>query len=124
MKPLKNIRISQKAREQLIQLKRHTGLQHWNELCRWAFCLSIADETVPLDSRMTADSSIEMTWEIFSGNHGDIYMSLLKQRCYKDNVEINPENLLRYCKLHIHRGIDKMSKCKTLTSLLKLIDLN
>ena len=31
---LDNIRLSQKAKDQLIRLKRHTGIEHWNVLCR------------------------------------------------------------------------------------------
>ncbi|MGH9941519.1 MAG: DndE family protein [Pyrinomonadaceae bacterium] len=31
---IEHIRLSQQAKEQLIKLKRTTGIQHWNVLCR------------------------------------------------------------------------------------------
>src|SRR5687767_5953934 len=34
--PIAHIRLSQEAKERLIQLKRRTGLARWNTLCRWA----------------------------------------------------------------------------------------
>ena len=40
---LKQIRLSSQAKEQLIRLKTRTGIQQWNILCRWAFCLSLAE---------------------------------------------------------------------------------
>ena len=33
---IEHIRLSQHAKDQLIKLKRVTGIDHWNELCRWA----------------------------------------------------------------------------------------
>ena len=35
------------AKEQLIRLKTRTGIPQWNILCRWAFCLSLAEPTPP-----------------------------------------------------------------------------
>jgi DNA sulfur modification protein DndE len=32
---IENVRISEKAKNQLITLKRRTGIQNWNTLCRW-----------------------------------------------------------------------------------------
>ncbi|WP_435947067.1 DndE family protein [Dryocola sp. BD586] len=30
-----NVRLSEKAKQQLITLKRRTGIENWNVLCRW-----------------------------------------------------------------------------------------
>ena len=44
MTAIDHIRLSQQAKDQLIKLKRVTGIEHWNVLCRWALCVS-ADRT-------------------------------------------------------------------------------
>ena len=44
---LRQIRLSSQAKEQLIRLKTRTGIGQWNILCRWAFCLSLAEPTPP-----------------------------------------------------------------------------
>ena len=42
---LETVRLSQRGKEQLIKLKRVTGIKQWNVLCRWALCVSLADPT-------------------------------------------------------------------------------
>lgn len=100
-----HIKLSQQAREQLIKLKRSTGIKHWNTLCRWAFCTSLAEPTAPSVVKIPADSSVEMDWRTFGGEHADLYMALLKQRCLSDGLALNDETLAIQFRLHLHRGI-------------------
>ena len=44
---IKQVRLSNQAKEQLIRLKTRTGIQQWNILCRWALCLSLKELTPP-----------------------------------------------------------------------------
>ena len=44
---LRNIRLSNVEKNRLSRLKRKTGLSQWNILCRWAFCLSLAEKAYP-----------------------------------------------------------------------------
>jgi DNA sulfur modification protein DndE len=119
--PIEHIRLSQQAREQLIRLKRRTGIQNWNVLCRWAFCTSLGEEGVPPAAKIPADSSVEMTWRVFGGAYSDIYVALLKERCRRDGLEINDENLNLQFRLHLHRGIGYLSGDKQITSISTLI---
>jgi DNA sulfur modification protein DndE len=102
---LDQFRVSQQAREQLIRLKRYTGVEHWNVLCRWAFCRSIAEPSIPPPAKIPADSNIELTWKVFGGRHQAVYMALLKERCAADGLEISDEVLSQQFRLHLHRGI-------------------
>ncbi|MCW8828098.1 MAG: DNA sulfur modification protein DndE [Gammaproteobacteria bacterium] len=106
---IENIRISEKGKQQLITLKRKTGIQNWNVLCRWAFCLSLAEKSVPPSEDVPADSSVEMTWKVFAGQYMDVYKALLYQRANIDNVELNESNELSYFRIHLHRGISFLS---------------
>ena len=75
---VETIRLSQQAKDQLIKMKRWTGLKNWNVLCRWAFCLSIAEESVPPATQIPTDSSVEMSWKVFGGPQQELYWALLK----------------------------------------------
>lgn len=99
------VRLSQQAKEQLIRIKRSTGLQHWNVICRWAFCMSLQEPSIPSPSRIVTDSSVEMSWKVFGGEFHEIYFALLKERVKDDGFDINDEILTNQFKLHLHRGI-------------------
>ena len=44
---VEHIRLSKQAKNQLIKLKRVTGIEHWNVLCRWALCVSLSEQSMP-----------------------------------------------------------------------------
>ena len=62
---VEHIRLSQKAKDQLIKLKRNTGIEQWNVLCRWAFCLSLSEASAPRVTKIPSDSNVEMSWKVF-----------------------------------------------------------
>jgi DNA sulfur modification protein DndE len=102
---IETVRISEKAKRQLSTVKQKTGIEHWNVLCRWAFCLSLADEAPPSPAKIPLDSNVEMNWRTFGGEHHEIYLALLKDRCQKDGNS----DLASQFKLHLHRGIGMLS---------------
>lgn len=59
---IKQVRLSQQAKDQLSRLKGKTGIKNWNILCRWALCYSLAEKTLPTDIPLASDST-----GIFSG---------------------------------------------------------
>ena len=102
---IRHFRLSAQAKEQLIRLKTRTGIDQWNVLCRWAFCLSMHEESPPTPIEVPADSNVEMTWQVFGGEHADLYLALLVERCHKDGITLNERELGRQFRLHLHRGI-------------------
>lgn len=102
---IEHVRLSEKAKQQLITLKRRTGIDNWNVLCRWAFCMSLAEKSIPPYEDIATDSSVEMTWKTFAGENADIYLALLKFRVNNDFGKISQHDLNLQFKLHIHRGI-------------------
>jgi DNA sulfur modification protein DndE len=123
---IEHIRLSQQAKEQLIRLKRWTGIQNWNVLCRWAFCVSLAEPTIPPLTKLQTDSSVEMTWKVFGGAYHDIYLTLLKERCQRDGLGTGSDILATQFRLHLHRGIGYLSadkKLRDLTGLMKRLPI-
>lgn len=103
--PIEHVRVSQAARDQLITLKRRTGVTQWNVLCRWALCRSLAEPSPPPAVKLTLDSNVEMSWRTFGGDLGDIYWGLLQMRCHQDGLPLDEDTLAQQFRLHLHRGI-------------------
>lgn len=120
---LRQIRLSSQAKDQLIRLKTKTGINQWNILCRWAFCLSLQQPTPPTPIDVPADSNIEMTWHVFGGDAEEIYLALLKERCHRDGFENTDEILQRQFRLHLHRGISYLATPQAIKSIADLINL-
>jgi DNA sulfur modification protein DndE len=105
MMAIEHIRLSQQARDQLITLKRRTGIAHWNVLCRWALCRSLAEPAKPPAIKLTLDSNVEMNWRTFGGDLGDVLWAALRLRCHNDGLPLDEEILAQQFRLHLHRGI-------------------
>ena len=114
--PIDTIRLSKTAKDQLVKLKRKTGIKTWNVLCRWAFCRSLAEAGQPPAVPASAEYPIEMTWRTFAGEHGDVYWDLLRSRC--ERLRPAPDNALMAEQLrrHLGRGIAYLAGSRSLRS--------
>lgn len=102
-----SVRITQQAKDQLVKLKRITGIKQWNVLCRWALCASLADESPPLVRMVRPDSNVEMTWKVFAGPLDAELEALLLERLATANEGF--ESLPDLLVAHLHRGIGQLS---------------
>lgn len=105
------IRLSEQAKDQLIKLKRLTGIKQWNVLCRWALCTSLADPTPPLVRTVRADSNVEMSWKTFSGSCDVAFQALLKSRMHLAGE--NFDSVSELTAAHIHRGVGMLAGSDT-----------
>lgn len=117
------IRLGKRARNQLIGLKRRTGIENWNILCRWAFTLSIAEKSRPRNSNQPLDGGIEMTWHTFAGEYNEIYEALLRQRCIDDGLATNLEELQKTLRHHLHRGIGYLAARNRIKNIVDMTGL-
>lgn len=120
---IKQIHLSNQARDQLIRLKTRTGIQQWNILCRWAFCLSLQEPTPPTPIEIPSDSNVEMSWHVFGGEHHELYIAVLKERCERDGISTSDETLNRQFRLHVHRGISYLATPNKIRSIGDLVSL-
>lgn len=121
--PIERFRLSQTAKEQLSKLKRRTKIDQWNILCRWGFCRSLVEPTIPSPAPLPADSNVELTWQVFGGEMADIYLLLLKQRCYQDGFSTDKDVLYNQFRLHLHRGIGYLVGDAEITKLEDFVGL-
>lgn len=100
-----SIRLSEKQKTQLTQLKKKTRIGNWNVLCRRALCLSLAESTTPPIENIPSDSNVEMSWKGFGGEHADVYLALLRQAYKSQSESLNNIHFHDFFKLHLNRGI-------------------
>jgi len=118
---IKQIILSNQAKDQLSRLKGRTGIQNWNVLCRWALCYSLQESTIPSNIDIPSDSNVEMSWHVFGGEYSEIFEALIIQRCMNDGLGTDPATLSKYFRLHLHRGISYLSTIKSVEDLFGLV---
>ena len=106
-----DLKLGSEYRYWLINLKKKTKVSSMNILCRWALCLSLSESTILRDieenkkEETNSELSIEIRWETFTGRENEIYLSLLKQYCLDQEIDITEPNLQKIMRLHVQRGL-------------------
>ena len=115
---VKQIRLSQQAKDNLSRLKGKTGIQNWNILCRWALCYSLSENTIPTDIEIPSDSNLEMSWYTFAGEYSELYDVLVKEWCMEMGLPTDEDSVAKYFRLNLERGIAHLCG----TGFIKSID--
>lgn len=116
------LRLNHRARNQLITLKRKTGIENWNVLCRWALCISLKETARLSASSYKKENAIEIAWRVFAGPHAEVYEALLRKRLYLEGKKINDQNLQECLRTHVHRGIGYLTSDRSVDSIGGLIE--
>lgn len=116
------IRLGQQSRDQLIRLKRITGIDNWNIICRWALCLSLGDKNPPPRSRMSGEAVLDISWRTFAGEYADTYQALLIQRAHDDGRSITREALTELARAHVTRGIGFLTARRQMSGISELLE--
>lgn len=116
--PVDHVKVSAKGRDILIRVKRHTGLEHWNEICRVALCRSLANPTPPPQRTKAGDSNIDMDWKTFAGQYQEELAALAHISAQKDGIDIhNKPDFAEYFRDHLERGIASLQQIKRLADI-------
>lgn len=123
--PVEHVRISAKNKDALLRIKKRSGLEHWNEICRIAYCRSIANPDPPVISKEMGNTAIDIEWRTFAGNYHDELISLTLIRAHKDRVEVNNgDSLASYFRAHLERGISSLQSIKSIYELIPISTLD
>ena len=120
---IERVRISKIAEDGLIKLKRSTKIKQWNILCRWAFCRSLAEPSIPSPVPIKIDSKVEIAWSVFGGEIADILLIALIQRCHQDGLGSDRDTLKQQFTLHLHRGIGYLAGDSKIQQIEDLVTL-
>jgi len=105
MAMIDRLRLSAAAKQQLITLKRRTGIEHYNVICRHALIASLANSShVPAETILFT-GGVEIDWRTFAGEAESTYLNLLIIRALSDGVAITPSGIRQVLTQHVHRGL-------------------
>jgi DNA sulfur modification protein DndE len=107
--PVDPVRVSARGREQLIKLKRQTGIEHWNVLCRWALCCSLREPSVPLKETLKVEGGVEIAWKVFGGEIADSLAAVMYQRAQEDGFGEDLDAVSACFRSHLERGLNYLS---------------
>lgn len=102
---MERIKLNSAARNQLTTLKRRTGIEHNNAICRHALCISLANPSVPPNETFSFGGGIEIDWRTLTGGQDALYYNLLAVRLLSEGKRVNDESIRQTFLLHVHRGL-------------------
>lgn len=117
------VRLNESTKKGLSTLKRRTGIDNWNILCRWAFCLSLTESNRPREVFNSSGDGVEMSWKVFAGEYTTIYSALLHDRCLIEHGAHNTQDLNTCLREHITRGVGYLLGKKDMNNIAGLISL-
>lgn len=103
------LRLSAIAKNQLSSIKRKTGIEHYNAICRHALCLSLANPSVPPVENFNFNGGLEIDWKIFSSGNEVLYYNIMVVRLLMDGEEISLDNVRQSLTRHTHRGLSYLA---------------
>jgi len=123
--PIEYVRVSSKNKDILAKVKKRTGLEHWNELCRIAYCFSLSNLTSPPILEKTGDNGIDMEWKTFAGPFQKELAALTMLRAQQHGVDVTRKDLLaEYFRAHLERGISGLQSVNGISDLANLTKFN
>lgn len=117
---MERIKLNATARNQLATLKRRTGLEHNNAICRHALCISLANPSVPPEESFSFNGGIEIDWRTLTGGEDALYYNLLAIRLHSERRHVTVDLIRQTLVLHVHRGLSYLVSRRDDDLLLEL----
>ena len=113
------LRTSSNVKSSLTRIKTITGISNWNIICRWAFCLSLKQTSLPREVEEKLDG-VEIDYDTLVGKNKSIYTQLLINNLVTHNVALDKKNLTKYLYAHVNRGVNIIytNKLKDISELM------
>ena len=102
---IERVKLTATARNQLATIKRRTGIEHNNAICRHALCISLANPSVPPDENFAFAGGLEIDWRTLTGGQDDLYINLLTVRLLSEGKRVSEDSIRQVFLLHVHRGL-------------------
>ncbi len=102
---IERVRLTAAAKQQLITLKRRTGIEHYNVIGRHALCASLANKTKVPTEMLQYAGGLEIDWGTFAGEAEATLTNLLILRALADEGEATSLAVRKILQAHLHRGL-------------------
>lgn len=91
------------------QIRHKTGLKHWNEVCRLAFCVALTEDTLPPPLPGGRElSNVTIEWTTFAGRDLPLYAALLHDAMDR-HPEPKPASLHELFLRLLARGLQRLA---------------
>ena len=104
--PVETVRVSRRGRDQLVKIRRVTGIENWNAICRWAFCASLREPSVPPIVDKEGENAVELTWRTFAGDHSEVFIAAHTIRFESDKRHGDKSEAGENFRRHLYRGLN------------------
>lgn len=102
---IERVRVGAAGKQQLSTLKRRTGIEHYNVICRHALCASLANASRVPDEVLQYSGGLEIDWKTFAGEAEATLTNLLIMRAVAEEGDSSPMSLRKVLQSHLHRGL-------------------
>ena len=102
--PCETLRLGKQSRDHLIKIKRITGIEHWNIICRWALLVSLREPTRPVVPPESAEGGVEIAWRVFAGDLSDALIALTRMQLHQDGASDGTAGAAMI-RAHVTRGL-------------------
>lgn len=120
MSVIERVKLTSVAKNQLVALKRKTGIEHNNVLCRHALCLSLANASIPPEETFNFAGGLEIDWRTFTGSNEGVYHNIIVVRLLRDQIQPTPNSIRQALLLHVHRGLSYLASRREEELLIEL----
>lgn len=103
------LRLSGMAKNQLSNIKRKTGIEHYNIICRHALCLSLANPAMPPVEVFNFNGGLEMDWKTFTSGNEILYYNIIVIRLLIDSRSTELDSVRVALSQHVHRGLSYLA---------------
>ena len=86
---MERVKLTSAARNQLATIKRRTGIEHNNAICRHALCISLANPSVPPNENFSFSGGLEIDWRTLTGGQEELYTNLLIVRLVSEGKKVS-----------------------------------
>lgn len=106
------LRLTAIAKNQLVTLKRKTGIEHNNSLCRHALCLSLANPTIPPAEEFNFIGGVDIDWRTCTSGNENLYENMILTRLKIDGLPTDGDSVRDMVYRHVHRGLSYLTSNK------------
>lgn len=106
---MERIKLTAAAKNQLVTLKRRTGIEHNNAICRHALCLSLANPSIPPEETFSFGGGVEIDWRTLTGGQDALYHNLLVVRLLAEGRPVTEDSIRQTFLRHVHRGLSYLA---------------
>ena len=109
---IERVKLTALAKQQLITLKRKSGIEHYNTICRHALVLSLSNPAPAPVENLQFANGLEIDWDVFTGGFGGTYLNALITRTLQDEGECSVQQVRQTLSSHLHRGLSYLASRK------------